>query len=119
MDRLWVGLGAILGLTAVAMSAYVAHGTQGLPSGAVQGLRDAVQMQGWHALSLVGTGVWARRRSRLANLAGLAFAVGTGLFCGAVYAHTLGGMDVARLAPTGGFVLMAGWLLLGLSALRR
>jgi hypothetical protein len=115
MERLWLGLGALFGLGAVAMSAFVAHGTGALPAASVQALRDAVQMQGWHALVLVALGLWGRR----AGLAGAAFAIGTLMFCGAVYAQRLAGMHLPQLAPVGGFVLMGGWLLLALRALRR
>ncbi len=56
---------------------------------------------------------------RLAHLAGAAFAIGLVLFCGGVYAIALGGVRLPDVAPTGGTILMLGWLLLGLSALRR
>lgn len=119
MERLWLGLGALFALGAVAMSAFVAHGTGGMSAASVQALRDAVQMQGWHALALVALGVWGRARGRLADLAGLAFVVGTLMFCGAVYAQMLRGLHLPSVAPSGGFVLMGGWLLLVLRALRR
>jgi uncharacterized membrane protein YgdD (TMEM256/DUF423 family) len=40
------------------------------------------------------------------------------LFCGAVYSLALAGVSWGFLAPTGGILLMIGWLLLGASALR-
>lgn len=113
MDRIWIGLGALAGLLAVAMAAHL-H----LTPPALAMLREGVQMQGWHALALLGTGIWAARGGWLAHLAGLAFTLGLLLFCGTVYALALGGLHLAVLAPTGGFLLMAGWALLGLSALR-
>jgi uncharacterized membrane protein YgdD (TMEM256/DUF423 family) len=120
MERLWIGMGAVFGLTAVAMSAYVAHGTGGMPAAALLSLRSAVDTQMWHALALLGTGAWAARKRRLfANLAGLAFLLGIVMFCGAVYAQVFRGIRLPNVAPAGGFVLMGGWLLLGLSALRR
>ena len=48
-----------------------------------------------------------------------AFALGTLLFCGTVYAGALGAPRLGVLAPVGGSLLMLGWALLGLSALRR
>ena len=123
MERLWVGFGAIAGLTMVAMAAYAAHGLQGAPPAVLSGVQSAVQMQGFHALALVFTGLWARRGGWLAQLAGLAFTVGIVLFCGAIY-QPIGpswarALHVPMLAPAGGMTLMAGWALLGLSALRR
>jgi uncharacterized membrane protein YgdD (TMEM256/DUF423 family) len=116
MDRIWIGLGALAGLLAVAMAAAAAHLALAPPALAM--LREGVQMQGWHALALVATGLWAARGGRLAQLAGLAFTLGLLLFCGTVYALALGGPHVSLLAPAGGWLLMAGWALLGLSALR-
>ena len=115
MERVWIGLGALSGLTGVAMAAATAHLLAG-PAAEVAG--RAVQMQGWHALALVATGIWAPRGGVAAHLAGAAFALGSLFFCGAVYALALGGMHLGPLAPTGGTLLMLGWALLGLSALR-
>ena len=114
MQRLWVALGALSGLVAVAMAAVTAHLLAG-PAAEIAG--RAVQMQGWHALALVATGLWAPRGGLLARLAGAAFALGTVLFCGAVYALALGGVHAGMLAPVGGTLLMVGWALLGVSAL--
>jgi uncharacterized membrane protein YgdD (TMEM256/DUF423 family) len=40
------------------------------------------------------------------------------LFCGAIYRVGLAGVSMGLVAPTGGVLLMIGWLLLGVSALR-
>src|SRR5262249_10188754 len=117
--RVWVALGSLAGLTAVAMAAAAAHGLpERLDSPALQMVRNPVQMQGWHALALVATGLWAERGGWFAQLAGIAFAVGLLLFCGAVYSLALTGLRLPALAPAGGTLLMVGWALLGLSALR-
>ena len=115
--RGWVALGGLAGLLAVAAAAGVAH----LPveAGEARAVASAVQMQGWHALALLGCGFWGARGGRLAHAAGAAFALGTLLFCGTVYAGALGGPHLGLLAPAGGSLLMLGWALLGLSALRR
>jgi uncharacterized membrane protein YgdD (TMEM256/DUF423 family) len=116
MQRLWIILGSLAGFGAVAMAAYAAHG---IPDPAAQHVvASGVQMQGWHALALVGIGLWVPRGGRLADAAGTAFAVGLVLFCGAVYSLGLADVSWGRLAPTGGFLLMIGWLLLAASALR-
>jgi uncharacterized membrane protein YgdD (TMEM256/DUF423 family) len=80
-------------------------------------VRSALEMQGWHALALLGCGLWAPRGGRLADCAGAAFAAGIVLFCGAVYAQGLFGMRVGMAAPVGGTLLMLGWLMLGASAM--
>jgi len=116
MQRIWIGLGSLAGFGAVAMAAFAAHGISDPAS--LRIVSNGVQMQGWHALALLGTGLWAPRGGRLADAAGLAFALGLVLFCGAVYSLGLAGASWGILAPTGGILLMLGWLLLGASALR-
>ena len=118
MDRLWIGLGALAGLTAVAMAAIAAHALGGYGAAAQAMVQAALRMQGWHALALVGTGLWARRGGRLADAAGACFALGILAFCGSVYGLALAGWHPGLLAPTGGMLLMAGWALLGISAIR-
>lgn len=119
MNRIWIGLGSLAGLGAVAMAAAAAHALPArLDARGLHMVDSAIQMQGWHALALVLCGIWAARGGAAAQLAGAAFAVGLVLFCGAVYALALGGVATGPLAPAGGMLLMLGWLLLGISALR-
>lgn len=119
MHRLWIALGALAGLGAVALSAWAAHGApRALDAARLLMLDRAITMQGWHALALLAAGLWAERRGgRLPHLAGAAFALGMLLFCGAVYALAIGGLALGRIAPVGGMLLMAGWALLAFSAL--
>jgi uncharacterized membrane protein YgdD (TMEM256/DUF423 family) len=105
------------------MAAAAAHAlAHRLEPRALEAVRSAVQMQGWHAIALVLVGVWVGRLSGsaalLGNLAGAAFAVGALLFCGSVYAGELAGVRIGPTAPAGGILLMVGWLLLALSAVR-
>jgi uncharacterized membrane protein YgdD (TMEM256/DUF423 family) len=116
MARLWIGLGALAGLLAVAMAAVTAHA---IPDEAARAIaHSAVEMQGWHALALLGTGLWAPRGGRFADAAGAAFVLGMLTFCGAVYALAFAGLHAGPLAPIGGTLLMLGWALLGISAIR-
>ncbi len=118
MERLWICVGALAGLSAVAMAAVSAHGLEAIGPARLQMVRAAVQMQGWHALALLGCGLWARRGGALADWAGAAFTLGLLVFCGSVYALALGQVRVGGAAPVGGLLLMLGWLLLAISALR-
>jgi uncharacterized membrane protein YgdD (TMEM256/DUF423 family) len=118
MQRVWIGLGSLFGFGAVAMAAVAAHGLGQVDPAAQRMIGSAVQMQGWHALALLGAALWIPRGGRLAQAAAFAFTVGTLLFCGSVYALGLTGASLGLVAPTGGLVLMLGWLLLGLSAVR-
>ena len=120
MHRIWIGLGSLAGLTGVAMAAAAAHALpQRLDPAALQWVRNALQMQGWHALALVACGIWTERGApALVGWAAGAFALGILLFCGGVYALALAGVRLPGMAPVGGGLLMLGWALLGLAALR-
>ncbi|WP_174247412.1 DUF423 domain-containing protein [Acidisphaera sp. L21] len=119
MYRLWIGLAGLFGAAAVGMAAAAAHALAGLSPMALHVVESGIQMQGWHALALLGCGIWSRARGGLAHWAGAAFALGTLLFCAAVYSFGLAGVSLAAVAPTGGILLMLGWLLLAASAIRR
>ena len=118
MGRLWVFIGSLTGLGAVGIAAFAAHGLAWLNPKALHMVESAVQMQGWHALALLATGIWAPRGGRWADAAGFAFTAGIVLFCGSVYALALNGLAVGGVAPAGGTLLMIGWALLGVSAIR-
>ena len=119
MERTWIGLGSLVGLAAVGMAALAAHGLDTLGAARLQMVRNALQMQGWHALALLACGLWSGRGGgTLADAAGVAFLAGLLLFCGSVYALAITGAPVGMLAPVGGTLLMVGWALLALSAVR-
>jgi len=121
MFRLWIGLGALAGFVAVGMEAAAAHALgPRIGPVALALVRSADQMLGWHALALVACGIWAERRGGwLVNAAGFAFVLGILGFCGGLYALALAGVRLPGIPPTGGGLLMLGWLLLAASALRR
>ncbi len=117
MERAWIGLGALAGLAAVAMSAVASHALAGrLDADALLAARAAVQMQGWHALALIFCGLWAARAGALAHAAAGCFAIGLLLFCAGVYAGALAGVRLPMVAPAGGTLLMLGWGFLAVSA---
>ncbi len=62
MTRLWVGLGALAGLLAVAIAAAAVHVLPGRVGPGGQALvQSALRIQGWHALALLFCGLWAPR----------------------------------------------------------
>lgn len=112
---MWFALGALAGLGAVGLSAAAAH--LRLDAATAAALRDAVQMQGWHALALLVCGV---RGGRWCNFAGWFFVLGLLFFCGAIYARVFGpGLPISNVAPFGGVMLMVGWAMLVVAAFRR
>jgi uncharacterized membrane protein YgdD (TMEM256/DUF423 family) len=120
MDRLWLGIGALFGLTGVIMAAVAAHALPARLTPVALGLvHTAIEMQMWHALALLACACLGRiAPSKRVTFAGAGFALGTLLFCGAVYSLALTGVELPGVAPTGGFLIMAGWLCLGTLAFR-
>lgn len=121
MHRVWLCLGALLGLGAVALSAWAAHAAPSrLDPRAMMALDSGIRMQGWHALALVAAALWAERRGgTLPHVAAAGFALGLLLFCGGVYASALADVSLGPAAPLGGIVLMVAWGVLAASAVVR
>lgn len=112
MERTFLILAAIFGLTAVAMGAAGAHALEKrLDPQALQWVDTAVRYQMWHALALLGAAaLTAWKPAASLSVAGWAWAAGIVLFCGALYALALTGVrGFAHVAPFGGFALIAGW----------
>jgi uncharacterized membrane protein YgdD (TMEM256/DUF423 family) len=116
MQRIWIAIASLTGLTAVAMAAFTAHGIPDPEAARIAA--SGVQMQAWHALALFGTALWVPQGGRPAHAAAAAFTLGTILFSGALYIHALTGHSLGPVAPIGGTTLMFGWLLLAASAWR-
>ena len=126
--KLWLLIGAISGLLAVALGALGAHGLETqLEKQGFAGLALLDKLAPWetaahyqlvHAVALLAIGLLAQRRCGLAiNLAGTAMTVGTLLFSGCLYGWVLGGPKwVVMLVPIGGSLLIAGWACLAVAA---
>ena len=113
MDRAIVALAGVLGLAGVALSAAAAHGPGG------PNLDTAARFLLVHAAALLGVAALSGGilSPRLAGFAGLVMIVGLALFCGDLVRRAYAGVGLFPMsAPTGGFTLMAGWLLLAVAA---
>jgi uncharacterized membrane protein YgdD (TMEM256/DUF423 family) len=124
MHRPLFTLAAGLGFFAVALGAFGAHGL----STRLAGLADGAQRLEWwktaahyhlaHALA-VGLAAGVCGETRAGRLACWAFLAGVLLFSGSLYTMTLTGTRwLGAITPLGGLCLLAGWLLLGVAALR-
>lgn len=110
--------GALLGATAVVLGAFGAHALSGRLSPLQAGWwQTAVDYQMWHALALL---LVAALDLRNARRIGLLFVVGTLIFSSTLYLMALGlPRWLGAITPIGGLSMIAGWLLLAWSALRR
>ena len=113
-ERLLGAAAGLAGVLGVALSAAAVH------SGAGQTLETSARFLMFHAPALIGlvaliaTGTV---RPVLGRLAGGALVVGLALFSGDLAVRAFYGVPLLPMAaPTGGVVLMLGWLLAGAAA---
>jgi uncharacterized membrane protein YgdD (TMEM256/DUF423 family) len=128
--KLWLLIGAVSGLLAVALGAFGAHGLEmRFEKQGYQGADLLEKVAPWetaahyqlvHAVALLGVGLLAARRCGLAiSLAGTAFTLGTLLFSGCLYGWTIGGPKfLVGFVPVGGSLLIAGWACLAVAICR-
>jgi uncharacterized membrane protein YgdD (TMEM256/DUF423 family) len=117
--------GACSAGVAVALGAFGAHGLRGILSPEMLAVYETgVRYQMYHALALVAAGLaglsGGNPGRRLLIGASWAFACGTILFSGSLYALALTGLRVlGAVTPVGGLAFLAGWGLFGAAFLRR
>jgi uncharacterized membrane protein YgdD (TMEM256/DUF423 family) len=93
-----------------------------LDARAAASFATAVDFQFFHGLGLVALTLVGLRGigGRWLWLAAWLIAAGTVLFCGSIYARSLGAPNgIVALAPYGGVLLMLGWLAFAASVWRR
>ena len=110
--RALAAIGALCCALAVGLAAWANHGLEGQDAGRA-GLAAAFAFGHGLALLVLAPGA---RRLRLAGLSAL-FA-GLLLFAGSLLGAVLADAPTT-MAPVGGWLLMAGWLIIGADALRR
>ena len=109
---------ALLALSAVILAAMGSHlfemnGLQGL-------WQTASNLHLFNAAGLVGlAALLARYDSTPLKWGGWLVVLGTVVFCGSIYLHVITGRTVPSVTPSGGLLMMAGWLLAAFAFLRR
>lgn len=119
-DRLFLFLGAVSALIAVAAGAIGTHALQPLLApDSLAVFETAARYQMLHAIAMCLV-AWAvgRFEGRVPLLAGALFVIGTVLFSGSLYAYALTGQRaLAMVTPIGGAGFIAGWVCLAWAAL--
>ena len=115
-----------MGLTAVALGAFGAHGLEKLISPAMQDIFETgVRYHFYHALAILIVAAMAGKDNKPSiRYAGWFFTVGILLFSGSLYLLSLRElMDVPAflgpVTPAGGLFFMVGWVALFLAAMGR
>jgi len=118
MTRIFVILSGLLGLTAVALGAFGAHGLHRrlgtLPDVAkrLEWWSTAAHYHLTHALA-VALAAWLVERTAgaPATVAGWSFSAGIVVFSGSLYAMALTGQTrLGAITPIGGLLLLIGWV---------
>ncbi len=116
-------LGSVIGALAVAIGAFGAHALKASleASGRADTFETAVKYQFYHAIAIVLVGILLSRADAGAmkwlNWAGYAFASGVLIFSGSLYTICFTGITkFGAVAPIGGLLMIAGWVLLFVAA---
>lgn len=115
--RLLVLFAGLLGAAGVSAAAAAAHltGDPALATAAQFLMIGAVALAACAALGVSCGPGWS-----FADIGGALIGLGTALFSGALAARVLLDLSIFPMAaPTGGMVMIAGWLVLGLAAFQR
>jgi uncharacterized membrane protein YgdD (TMEM256/DUF423 family) len=122
VHRFLLGAAALALAVATLLGAYGTHSLRDtLTAAAWDSYETAIAYQFYHGLGLIGTTLIAERypESRLIALSGWLLLAGIIVFCGSIYATTLGApAAVGSAAPLGGMAFMLGWLALGVGLVR-
>lgn len=108
---LWIRLGSVSMLLAVALGAFAAHGLKSrLAPDMMAVFETGVRYHVYHALALLLLGA-----CRGPDKAGWCFAGGIVLFSGSLYLLALTGQRrLGMVTPLGGVLFLAGWVLFAL-----
>jgi uncharacterized membrane protein YgdD (TMEM256/DUF423 family) len=121
VDRLFVALGAISALVAVAAGAFGAHALRDrLAPDMLSVFEVGARYHMYHALALL-VAAWAVGRwpGGAAMAAGWLFVAGTVIFSGSLYLLALTGQRwLGAITPLGGLAFILGWVALAWAALR-
>lgn len=111
--------GSVLGLLAIALGAFGAHGLKTLISiESQQTFETGVRYQMYHALFLLFIGSYSQLSNKTKHLIFYLVMVGVLLFSGSIYAlatNDLSGFDfktIGFITPIGGLFLISAWLVL-------
>jgi len=126
MNKTILGVGVILGLTAIVLGAFGAHGLEKLVSiENVETFTTGVTYQMYHALFLLFLGSLNFIPASSKKAVFYLIVAGVLLFSGSIYTlatNELTAFDfkkIAILTPIGGGLLIFGWMLLGIRIFRQ
>jgi len=122
MFKLFVSLGSINALIAVALGAFGAHALKTrLSADMLAVFETGVQYHFYHALGLLAVGIIATQLpdSALVKWSGWLMVAGIILFSGSLYILSISGIKwLGAITPLGGTAFIIAWVLLAVAVLR-
>ncbi len=122
MFKLFVSLGSICALLAVALGAFGAHALkEQLSPDMLANYKTGVQYHFYHALGLLAIGIIATHmpESNLLRWSGWLMFAGIIIFSGTLYILSITGIKwLGAITPIGGTAFIIAWLLLAIAVLR-
>ncbi len=121
MTRWWMLIGSVAGFLSVAGGAFGAHFLKSRIGKDMLTVFDTgTRYLMLHAVALLVVGVIASRDGAPPmNAAGWLFTIGTLIFTGSLWALSISGVrTLGAITPIGGLTLLAGWIALGIAAVR-
>lgn len=122
MQKLFIICASISGALAVMLGAFGAHALRQFleTSGRLETFETAVKYQFYHTFALFFVGMLLFRiNSSLLNYAGYSFLAGILVFSGSLYILCFTGITKwGAVTPIGGLFLIAGWVLLVITAFK-
>jgi uncharacterized membrane protein YgdD (TMEM256/DUF423 family) len=121
MHKGFLRTAAVLGMLAVTLGAFGAHGLKKIvPAEAISTFETGVRYQFYHTLALLAVAMlFEKFPLRSMRYAGICFITGIVLFSGSLYAltllqatNTVGLRGLGAITPIGGLFFIAGWLCL-------
>lgn len=120
---IWVSLGALNAMLAIAAGAFGSHALKArLAADLLAVWETGARYHMYHSLGLVLAGVLLHLKpgERAFHRAGVALAVGIVVFSGSLYALALSGVRIlGAITPLGGLAALVGWGLVAWGARRR
>jgi len=119
VNRTLLTVAGMLGLTAVMLGAFGAHGLRERLGTLIEVYRTGVLYHLVHALAALAVALAADRLRRPRLIVGL-FGAGVAIFSGTLYLLAITGLTwLGAITPIGGLLLMAGWAALILEGFGR
>ena len=113
-SRLYLISGLVFMILVVSLGAFGAHALKAMLSvHHLQTWGTATDYQFYHALGLMGLGIWSDKKttSRYVTLSGVFLILGILLFSGSLYLLALTGITrLGMVTPVGGIFFILGWI---------